>query len=88
MRAVVFETSFSAGRDRLCLRLIQEVGGVKVERELIEADGHTQTQVLCFSVLDELKNFLEADPYYNDHQSKFIQINAKALAHIRANDKP
>ena len=83
---LIFDTSFNVERTRLCLRLTQESGGLKIERELIEGEGWAQTQVLCFSSLDELKSFLESDPYYSDYQSKFKQIYAKAVAHICASD--
>jgi hypothetical protein len=81
-KAVLFETSFVVNLERIALRLIREVAGLKMERELTEADGQLQTQVLCFLSLQELQNFFESDPYYETHRIRFQKAYDQARLHF------
>jgi hypothetical protein len=81
-KAVLFETSFVVNLERIALRLIREVAGLKMERELTEADGQLQTQVLCFLSLQELQSFFESDPYYEAHRIRFQKAYDQARLHF------
>ncbi len=55
------------GRSTLCVRVLRERGGFVCERVLIESGHKSQvdrTQVLPFSALSALQDFLSHDPFY------------------------
>lgn len=66
------------GKETVELRLVQESAGLILERTLHETTRRKQSQVLAITSLQELRDFIEADPYYSRHRNDFERVYSKA----------
>jgi N-acetylmuramoyl-L-alanine amidase CwlA len=65
IRQAFAEFSQTIGKEIIEIRLYKEQVGYLCERELIESDGSTFTQVLPFTTTNEVREFLHCDPHFS-----------------------
>lgn len=66
--------SKTIGRTILHVRAYREAHGFLCERELIENDGTAFIQALPFVHVDQLREFLMADPLYKEMRKEAIKM--------------
>jgi len=63
-RSPLSEFTQTLSKQMLHLRLYREGSGFLCERELVESDGSDFTQALPFQSINQVEEFLLADPHY------------------------
>ena len=78
-RTTVVEALIHSGKERIALRLVEEVHGLLLERVLLDPSQRSQTQVLSITNLQELHEFIENDPYYPRVRGEFDHVRQNAI---------
>lgn len=79
MTVILLERIVKTSRECVTLRLLQDHSGLSIERQSIDAES-THSQLLPIKDLRDLREFIEADPYYTEHVTLFEQLYRAAEA--------